>query len=136
MNFDFERQKPLFVVRGEQIKYASAFRNRMITALNNHSAFMTRDGQNYIVEAIAAKFLPQEILLNIDQAQPHEAKELIIQRLKASTSEKFEFLDGRIYSGDEAAREVEKGSDIGKYFLDIEKETIKIVQAAAREGQL
>lgn len=89
-----------------------------------------------MVKLSAARRLPKETLIPITESTPDEVKDLVITRLESDQAERFEFLDGRIFSGREAAKEVRENTRVGGYFLDLEKETLRIVQGAFFDGEL
>lgn len=135
MNFQSERNKPLFVVRTSQIYNFNA-QSTINEALASNTAVRAERVDDYMVKSAAAKQLPQTILVKVDDASTAEIKELVVRRLKSDATEKFEFVDGSIYTGAEAAAEVERESSMGRYFLEVEKETLKIAQQAHFEGKI
>lgn len=136
MNLSTERNKPIFVTRPDTISFYKA-RGIINEALANLTAIHAKASGDFIIKASAAKKLPARTLVPINEATEIEAKELVIARLEAvGPDEKIQFLDGRTFSGPEAAEEVRKGSKVGKYFLELETETIRIVQEAFLHGEL
>jgi hypothetical protein len=135
MNFQSEQNKPLFVVRNVQVRNFSAERT-MNDALASNTAVHAERVDDFMVKSAAAKRLPREILVKVADASPVEIKELVIRRLKADAAEKFEFVDGHTFTGVEAATEVERESAMGRYFLALEKETLRIAQQAHFDGKL
>jgi hypothetical protein len=91
---------------------------------------------DFLVKAAGARLLPRQDLLSVDQATPNEIQELVSNRLEIDWDVKFHFLDGTEFSGSEAAREVRGETAIGKYFLELEKETLRIVQDAFLKGEM
>lgn len=135
MNYTAEQNKPLFVVRDVQVRNFSAQRT-MNEALASNMAVHAERVDDFMVKSGAAKRLPREILVKVAEASPIEIKELVVRRLKADAAEKFEFVDGNVFTGAEAATEVERESPIGRYFLELEKETLRIAQQAHFDGKL
>jgi len=136
MNLITERNKPIFVARARSIQFCNA--NDVLTeALANSTALHASAVDDEImVKASAARKLPRQTLLTVDDATLSEVKELVISRFRIDSTEKFEFLDGRTFSGAEAANQVREESEIGKYFLELEKENLRILQDAFRKGQI
>ena len=135
MNFQSERNKPLFVVRPVQVRNFSAQRT-INEALASNMAVHAERVDDYMVKSAAAKQLPREILVKVAEASAPEIKELVVRRLKSDATEKFEFVDGNVYTGAEAAAEVERESAMGRYFLELEKETLRIAQQAHFDGKI
>ena len=135
MNFDSERNKPIFISRSTQITLCNA-REAINESLLNRTVLRTTAAyeDEYLIKAAAARNLPQRALIKIDDARPEEVKQLVISRLESDRDEKFEFLDGTKFSGAEAAAEVRRDSKAGKYFIELEKETLRIVQEAFIKG--
>ena len=135
MNFDSERNKPIFAVRLIQLTFANA-RGILDEVLSNRTAINAKEGGDAFVKAAAAKRLTNDLLLSVDEVRPDEVREWVVTRLEIDRDEKFEFLDGTTYTGGQAADEVRKGTEVGQYFLDLEKETLRIVQEAFKSGKL
>jgi hypothetical protein len=135
MNFASERNKPIFVARPVRV---SAFNSQGIIneALANSTVIRAKDSGDYIVKAAAARRLPHSLLLSVAEASPEEIKDLIVSRLETDKDEKFQFLDGKVFSGADAAKEVAQNTRVGKYFLELETETLRIVQEAFLKGEI
>lgn len=138
MNFASEMNKPIFVSRNRQIQLCSASR-ALNEALANDTVIKATNSSNsddVFVKAAAAVKLPKQVLVSVDESSSDELKELVTKRLEIDGAVSFEFLDGRKFTGREAAREVEQGSEIGRYFLEAETETLRILQDAFAKGEL
>jgi hypothetical protein len=134
MDFTSESRKPIFVTRSSAIQSYNSSRI-LNESLANFSAIPARNSQDIMVKASAARLLPRATLVTLTNATSAEVKELVIARLENDREEKFEFLDGRTFSGPEAATQIKDGTRIGDYFLALEKETLKIVQEAFFRGE-
>ena len=77
--------------------------------------------------------IPEHVTIVTDD---HAECELIIARLKANGKKRYRFLDGTVYTGDEAALEVARGSADGRYFMERERAILRIVRKAVAEGKL
>jgi hypothetical protein len=104
-------------------------------ALANSTAIRGRFVGDILVKPAAARRISMDALISVDESKPDQLKELVVNRLQSDRNEKFEFLDGRSFSGEEAAKEVCKRTAIGQYFFELEKETLRIVQEAFRRGE-
>jgi len=133
MDFTSELNKPIFVCLPERM-YALCSAAMVNEAIANCTAVRGRFVGRILLKAAAARRMAWDALISVDDAEPVEVKELVVNRLESDKTETFEYLDGASFTGEEAAREVCKQSKIGKFFLEIEKETLRIVQAAFLRG--
>jgi hypothetical protein len=133
MDFASEMDKPIFVCRAARM-YALCPPEVVNEALANSTAIRGRFVGHLLLKVAAARRISWKALISVDDAKPVEVKELVVNRLESDQNEMFEYLDGRNFTGMEAAREVCKLSAIGKFFLELEKETLRLVQAAFLRG--
>jgi hypothetical protein len=134
MNFSSEHNKPIFVARPTMLNASNSV--QMVNeALANRSLLLAKHSGDYIVKTSAARQLRKSSLVSLEASTDLEIKDLVVARLESDQDQKFRFLDGREYSGAEAAREVSGGTEVGKYFLELEKETVRIVQEAFNRGE-
>ena len=134
MDFASEINKTIFVCPPARM-YALCSAAMVNEALANRTAIRGRFVGDILVKPAAARRISMDALISVEQSRPDQLKELVVNRLQSDRTEKFEFLDGRSFSGEEAANEVCKRTAIGQYFLELEKETLRIVQEAFRKGQ-
>ncbi|HUP79677.1 MAG TPA: hypothetical protein VM260_14085 [Pirellula sp.] len=127
MNFDAELKKPLFVVQGRACTLNEARDRIPITALNSKNALvgnrntaLANEGLSKIASAGASL----------------EVRNLVVARLRADPQSEFRFIDGRKFTGSEAAQEVVNHTKEGEYFLKIEKRTMEIVLDAIKKGRV
>lgn len=133
MNFEAERRKPIFLVRPRALNEGAG---RLIKqAVEGHQAFASGIGDDVMIKVAEARSLPSHALFKVAQLSNRELRDLVVLRLKADPAEKFEFLDGTVFTGEQAAREVTQSTSKGQYFLELEKETLSIVQEAYFEGK-
>jgi len=135
MNFDSERNKPIFVTRRSTVTFLNAS-GILSESLANCSVLATSLQDDFLVKSAAAKRLPSQTLLTVDNSTRPELVELVARRLEIDANQKFRFLDGKEFNGAQAAVEVRSGTQIGNYFLEVEKETLRIIQDAFRRGQI
>jgi hypothetical protein len=74
--------------------------------------------------------------LKVESYGVDQGRQLAIERLRASLAEKFEFLDGSVYSAAQAIEEIQQGSAAGKYFMELEKRAAAIAIKAVEEGKV
>ena len=132
MEFASELNKPLFVCRPERV-YA-LYPDVVKDALANNTAVRGRFVGRLLLKVAAARRMTWKALIPLDDADPVEVKELVVSRLEADATETFEYVDGRTFTGAEAAMEVCKRSAIGEFFMELEKETLRRLQAAFQRG--
>jgi hypothetical protein len=117
MNLEAELKKPLFFYRGRAQTLNEAIANR------SHYEFSGRD----VVYGSSNKAIANEGLEKLASLAEDETRQLVISRLQAVPDAKFRFLDGRTFSGLEAAKEVREHTKEGDYFVRLEKRAIEIV---------
>lgn len=128
MNFQSEQNKPVFMMR--PLVLAANEGTLSGRSFQIKKAARADFSGDYMLKIAEARGVPPGLLVKVADATADELKDLVIQRLKADSDEKFEFLDGRVFSGAQAAEEVRKKSKVGDYFLELETETVRIVQEA------
>ena len=133
MDFTSELNKPIFVCHPERM-YSLCPAEMVNEAIANNTAVRGRFVGRILLKADAARRMAWEALISVDEANATEVKELVVNRLESDKHGTFEYLDGTSFSGLEAAKEVCKRSKIGEFFLELEKETLRIVQAAFLRG--
>ena len=135
MNFTTELNKPIFVARPTMLR---SFNSATLIneALASEGAIYAANSGDYIIKASTARRLQKSTFVSVDESTISEIKDLVVARLEADREEKFQFLDGRMFTGPEAAKEVTAGTKVGTYFLEVEKETLRIVQEAFLRGEL
>ena len=137
MNFTAEKNKPLFVVRAQQVNFTANARQMLNEALACNTAVHAESvPDDFFVKSAAAHKMQPQLLVKLGESTPAEIKDLVVKRLKTDASEKFEFMDGTVFTGAQAAQEVATESRIGRYFLELEKETLRIAQQAYGEGKI
>lgn len=127
MNLERELRKPLFIVHGKAMTLNEAKSAAPITSLN-------ASGSQGAIRASAAE-IASEGLLKIATVGDADLRNLVVSRLQAEPSARFRFLDGREFSGTQAAEEVKKRTQEGDYFLRLEKRTMEIVLKELRAGK-
>ncbi len=126
MNFDAELKKPLFLVQGRACTLNEARVRMPQIALNARDAsIMNR-----------SVVLANEGLINMSRGRTDDLRQLVVERLKADPDAEFRFIDGRKFTGMEAAQEVLRHTKEGEYFVKLEKRTMEIVLNAIREGKV
>jgi hypothetical protein len=134
MDFVSEMNKPIFVCR-PALLYAMCSPDIVRDALANCTAIRGRFVGRILLKAAAARRIPASVLMPLEETKAMEVKELVVSRLECEQKETFDYLDGTPFNGVEAAMEVCKNSKIGQFFFEIEKETVRMAQAAFRRGE-
>ena len=124
MNLQSEMNKPVLLTEGGGTMSLREFKNIRLNAMNE-STFMRALGTKDVA------FANQRVeLYPVDQS-----RRLAVARLRASPEEKFEFIDGKVFSAVEAIKEIERDSAAGKYFTDLERRAAAIAIKAVEEGK-
>src|SRR5579859_4694392 len=108
MNLNTELNKPLF------------FRQGRGQTLNEVRASRTQTLHNFGNIASASSTLDREILneaINRLSAPNEDIEQLIVLRLKSVPDAKYKLLDGRVFSGTQAAEEVKNHTKEGRFFF-------------------
>jgi hypothetical protein len=127
MNMSTELRKPLCWFRGQGLTLAEAKTVLPQTTGANLGSGRQADR--------ATRLVAVEALNKLKRQGIARTRQLVVQRLRAVPRAKFRLLDGRIFSGREAANEVERGSPEGEYFLQLERRTLEIVLQALQSGR-
>ena len=127
MDYSDEKLKPLYAVRGALVHSASEPR------LGNQQAL--EDAGNGVALLKAAELTPELEQLAVSQSDPETELQLIIARLRALPEQRFGFVDGYEWTGEEAAREVEKDTDWGRYFRRFEERVLQLAREAHARGE-
>jgi len=133
MNFSEETRKPLYVVREPRLYNFSA--QQKFAALANDRAVEEAGEGLKMVKAAAINSMPELLNEAVPATDLAAGKKLIIARLKAVPDKHYRFVDGSDLTGLEAAREVERGTEKGDYFMRLEGQVLKIAREAKQRGE-
>lgn len=75
-------------------------------------------------------------MTKVAEATHDQVKQLVIGRLKSEQDRRFRLMDGREFTGDQAAQAVATGTKEGQYFLRLEKRAIELVETALAKGEV
>jgi hypothetical protein len=124
MNLQSEMNKPVLLTEGGGTISLREFKTIRLNAVNE-SALTRALGSKHIA------FSNQRV----ESYPVDQSRQLAVARLRASPEEKFEFIDGKVFSATEAIKEIERGSAAGKYFTDLEKRAAAIAIKAVEDGK-
>lgn len=123
MNFDAEKAKPLaigddgnLVTLDEVLLHSRRLSSRRVGHQRNAS--------------------PLAGFVKAAEAAPEKLTKLIVARLLADRDRQFRLIDGREFSVEQAANEVQKKTEVGDYFKRLELRTIKIVEESLANGEI
>lgn len=125
MNLQGEMNKPVALKAGGGTMTLREFMDIRRTASTNFS----------LARALESRHMAMANL-QVESYGFDQSRQLAIERLRASPEEKFEFLDGSVYSAVEAIRQIQQNSAAGKYFTELEKRAAAIAIKAATEGKV
>ena len=134
MDFSEEKRKPMYAVRGMP-RLRSLGEQRQFQVLANEGLLEQAGGGIIMIKAAALDALPQLLTEGGLAGDPDTERRLISARLKAVPEKLFRFLDGAEVTGSQAAREVEQQTGRGRYFLRLERATLKLAREAKQRGE-
>ncbi|MGA2604265.1 MAG: hypothetical protein ABSG14_08555 [Verrucomicrobiia bacterium] len=131
MNWQGEYDKPVLIARNEVVTLRQALRSPAV--LQNDQMFRASRA-NELIGKSGAAILAEAI--NFSGESPDRLRKLVVARLQSQPDRRFRFVDGREFTAQQAAAEVQRESTEGQYFTKLEKHTLDLIQEALRKGQI
>lgn len=128
MKFDAELNKPVLILGGQPVTL-----RQLATARTGESrAALARE---YTFSGSRSLSLAN-IKEAIGNSDVSHARQLAIARLRSSPGSTYRFLDGKVFTANEAIVQIEQHTKVGDYFTKLEKRAAEIAIEALEKGQI
>ena len=131
MNWQAEYDKPVLILKNNMVTLREALQR----PLDIQAEFSVRAGDTR--ESVGKSCMyALASLINSSESAPDQLRAVVVARLRSQPSRRFRFVDGKEFTAEQAASEVQAESAAGQYFTKLERRTLELIQHALQRGEL